>query len=141
MIILDTDHMTLLEWGQGEDAYRLRNRLQRVPALDRATTIITYEEQTRGWLAYVARARTPDQLVMAYRNLSKHVEIYQRTRVFPFDERAAGEFQRLRRSRLRIGTQDLKIAATVLSQGATLLSRNLSHFRQVTGLAVEDWTV
>jgi tRNA(fMet)-specific endonuclease VapC len=49
-------------------------------------------------------------------------------------------FQRLRRSRLRIGTMDLKIAAIVLARDATLLSRNLSDFSQIPDLHVEDWT-
>jgi tRNA(fMet)-specific endonuclease VapC len=57
-----------------------------------------------------------------------------------FDEAAALVFQRLQRARLRIGAMDLKIAAIVVSGDATLLSRNLTDFRQVPGLPVEDWT-
>jgi tRNA(fMet)-specific endonuclease VapC len=57
-----------------------------------------------------------------------------------FDEAAAMVFQRLRRSRLRIGTMDLKIAAIVLARDATLLSRNLDDFSQIPDLRVEDWT-
>jgi len=36
---------------------------------------------------------------------------------------------------------DLKIAAIVLAQNATLLTRNLSDFRKVPRLKVEDWTL
>ncbi len=61
-------------------------------------------------------------------------------RVLDFDEPALEEFQRLRRAKIRIGTMDLKIAATVLSRDATLLSRNLADFRQVQNLKVEDLT-
>jgi len=57
-----------------------------------------------------------------------------------FDERAAAEFQRLRKLYPRIGSMDLKIAAIVLVQGATLLTRNLADFGKINGLAVEDWT-
>jgi tRNA(fMet)-specific endonuclease VapC len=70
----------------------------------------------------------------------QHLDNYRRIPVLAFDEAAAAVFQRLRRTRLRIGTMDLKIAAIVLSRDATLLSRNLADFRQVPGLRVEDWT-
>jgi len=67
MVVLDTDHVSLLEGGPGDDLIRLRTRLSLIPPTDRVTTIITYEEQARGWLAYVARARTLTQQIDAYR--------------------------------------------------------------------------
>ncbi|MCY2991045.1 MAG: hypothetical protein NTY19_24680 [Planctomycetota bacterium] len=60
MLVLDTDHVSLLQWGGGEEAERLRARLQ-IADEEVAVTVISYEEQTRGWLAYVARARTLGQ--------------------------------------------------------------------------------
>ena len=35
----------------------------------RTTTIITYEEQTRGWMAYMARTKTVAQEIGAFRRL------------------------------------------------------------------------
>ena len=55
-----------------------------------------------------------------------------------FDERAAQRFLELRRSRVRLGSMDLKIAAIAISRGGTLLSRNLTDFRRIPGLSVED---
>jgi tRNA(fMet)-specific endonuclease VapC len=52
---------------------------------------------------------------------------------------AAGEFMRLRRQGVRIGSLDLKIASIALVQGATLLSANVRDFRKVPGLKVENW--
>ncbi len=45
----------------------------------------------------------------------------------------------LRRQKLRIGTRDLKIAATAFVTHALLLSANRSDFQQVPGLRVENW--
>lgn len=56
-----------------------------------------------------------------------------------YGEAAAIVLQRLQRARPQIGTMDLKVVAMVLSRDVTL-SRNLTNFHQVTGLAVEDWT-
>ncbi|MGH9833546.1 MAG: hypothetical protein ACREBD_07080 [Blastocatellia bacterium] len=58
MFILDTDHFSLLEWGSGVVGQRLRERIRALPEGEVVTTIITFEEQTRGWLAFQARART-----------------------------------------------------------------------------------
>jgi len=140
MILFDTDHVSVLEWERGAEYERLRARVAREELAEVATTIVTYEEQTRGWLAYLAKARTVPQLVNAYQKLIRHVELYRQIEVVEFDERAAQEYERLLKSRVRVGTQDLKIAAISLANQALLLSRNLQHFRKVPGLKIEDWT-
>jgi len=139
MVVLDTDHLSVLERDQ-PGGVALRARLASLSPTEVVTTIISYEEHMRGWMAYLARTRTVAHQVEAYRRLLQHLDNYRRIPVLAFDEAAAVVFQRLRRMRLRIGTMDLKIAAIVLSRDATLLSRNLADFRQVSGLRVEDWT-
>jgi tRNA(fMet)-specific endonuclease VapC len=139
MLVLDTDHMSLLEWG-GEGSAALRERLADVAPDQVATTIINYEEQMRGWMAYIARAKSMAQRLEAYERLRRHLENYRQVPVLDFDEIAAEEFQRLRRARIRIGTMDLMIAAIVLSHGATMLSRNAVDFGKIPALRVEDWT-
>jgi hypothetical protein len=37
------------------------------------TTIVTYEEQTRGWLAYAAMSRATAHQIKAYSRLRKHL--------------------------------------------------------------------
>jgi tRNA(fMet)-specific endonuclease VapC len=140
MVVLDTDHVSLLE-RDSPDGHRLRLRLSALGADARTTTIVTYEEQTRGWMAYMARAKTLVDEIEAYGRLKIHLRNYRNIVVLDFDEHAAIEYQRLRRSKVRIGTKDLKIAAIVLANNSMLLSRNLSDFRKVPGLKVEDWTV
>ena len=137
--LLDTDHMSLLERG-GAEGQRIRERLRSVPPDDVATTIVSYDEQSRGRSATVAKASTAEKQIAAYRWLSRLLLSYCIIAVADFDERAAAEFNRLRSAGVRIGTMDLRIASIALANGAILLSRNLSHFRRVPGLRVEDWS-
>ena len=59
--------------------------------------------------------------------------------VLDFDDRAGIEFERLKSSRIRVGTMDMKIAAISLALGATLLTRNTRDFAKITGLKIADW--
>lgn len=141
MFILDTDHLTFLEHGASVEAGRLRARLEGLTDADVAVTIVSFEEQTRGWLAYLARARGLARQVEAYARLRRMVENYRLIPLLDFDAAAAAEFQRLSRSRLRVGSMDLKIAAIALARDATLITGNLADFRRVPGLKAEDWSV
>lgn len=94
----------------------------------------------RGWLAWIASARTLERQAAAYARLRNLFEDFQTRPVLDFDDPPIQEYRRLSRLRIRIGAMDLKIAATVLAHDALLLSRNLSDFRKVPGLRVEDWT-
>lgn len=106
-----------------------------------ATTIISYEEQIRGWMAFMAKKRKIEFQVEAYYRLKRQLGNYGDVIVLDFDLMAATMFEQLRQSRIRIGTQDLKIAAITLVTDGLLLSRNLRDFRQIFGLQVEDRTV
>lgn len=139
MFVLDTDHLSLLERGS-EAGQRLRERINAFPAEDVVTTIISFEEQTRGWLAFQSHARTLEQQVNAYHKLKRHLDIYRNIVVLEFDAASAIRFELLKRGRVRIGTMDLKIAAITLSHNATLLTKNLPDFRQVPNLKLEDWS-
>lgn len=141
MVILDTDHLSILERAGSAESERLLRRLSSMAPDQVFTTIVTYEEQTRGWFAYMARAKSMASQIQAYERLMLHLRTFEKIPLLPFDSRAAIEFQRFRAMRVRIGTFDLRIAAIALARKATLLSRNLSDFRQIPGLRVEDWTL
>jgi tRNA(fMet)-specific endonuclease VapC len=79
MILLDTDIFTFLELPDSPEYMRLRARIAQLdPAEPVATTVVTYEEQSRGRLATVNAARTPQQLVHAYAHLRQHILNYSR---------------------------------------------------------------
>jgi tRNA(fMet)-specific endonuclease VapC len=141
MYILDTDHMSLLEWRGTTIGQRLVERLRTLSEKEAVTTIVTYEEQMRGWLSVLARSRTINDQVEAYGRLSRLLSNYLDIVVLEFDQKAAAEFDRLQRLRLRIGTMDLKIAAIALAHNATVLTRNRKDFSQIPGVQVEDWSL
>ena len=140
MIVLDTDHLSVLERNTQPGSTTLRAHLAHLLPDEVVTTIISYEEQMRGWMAYLVQSRSVAQQVVAYGRLLQHLDHYRRIPILEFDGAAAVIFQRLRRARRHAGTMDLKIAAIVLSHDALLLSKNLTDFGQVPGLQVEDWT-
>ena len=140
MIILDTDHLSILD----EDSilgFTLGRRLSGIPDNTVFITVITYEEQMRGWLSYVAQASSIRHQVDAYAKLQRHIDKFRRMPSLDFDEKSASIYEDLRRARVRIGSMDLKIASIALANNALLLSRNISHFGKVPGLLVEDWTL
>jgi tRNA(fMet)-specific endonuclease VapC len=139
MVVLDTEVISILEW-ESPTAEDLRTKLATLGAGEVTTTIISFEEQLRGWMSYLAsRKRIGDQ-VDGYRRLLRQLRNYCKAAVLPFEERAAGEFQRLRKLRPRTATMDLKIASVVMANDATLWTRNTRDFDGIPGLQVRDWT-
>jgi tRNA(fMet)-specific endonuclease VapC len=138
MLVLDTDHFSLIEKPNNRESLRLRHRLEQAVDEQCATTIVSYEEQSRGWLAYTARARSKTEQIDAYCRLFRHLDAYRKIMVLEFDSTAFDQYQSLKRI-VSIGTMDLKIAAITLAHDALLLSRNFKDFGQVPGLKVEDW--
>ena len=139
MYILDTDHLSILERG-GATSQRLLQRLATVDPTQLGASIISYEEQMRGWLSYVAKAQTIDGQIEAYRQMKRQLENYCTIPIIEFDQQAALEFKHLKKLYPRLGTMDLKIAAITLVNQAVLLTRNITDFRQISNLQIEDWS-
>lgn len=140
MILLDTDHTTFLKYPDSERGRRMIDRLDAVTASEViGVAIVTVEERMRGWLAVIAKEKSALRQVVGYRELALLFEFYEAFEIVPFDETAALQFDDLRRRKLRIGSRDLKIAATALVNNALLLSANRTDFEKVPGLRVENW--
>jgi tRNA(fMet)-specific endonuclease VapC len=140
MYIFDTDHLSVLDRG-GVKAQSLLQKLAGVDPTQVATSIISYEEQMRGWLSYLAKTQTIDKQIEAYSQLKRQLINYCSIPILEFDQQAAQEFQRFKKLYPRLGTMDLKIAAIALVNQAVLLTRNTSDFGQIAGLHIEDWTL
>jgi len=140
MVILDTDHLTVIQ-RRAEPAYsRLRARLSKLPPSTIQTTIISFEEQMRGWLAVIASARKQPKEVAAYKRLQTLLRFFNEIPVLDYTQAEAAQFEKLKRTKLRAGSMDLKIAAIALTQDAMLLTSNLKDFQKVPNLRAEDWT-
>jgi tRNA(fMet)-specific endonuclease VapC len=140
LYILDTDHLSLLQRRSPEG----RIFLQRLQASQVAfsATVISYEEQTRGWMGHLNKAKNTAEQVIAYDRLRQHAVNYCNIPLLGFDETAIQANQQLRKCYPRLGAMDLKIAAIVLTQAAaTLLTRNARDFSQIEGLSIDDWSI
>jgi len=138
MILLYTDHFSVLVDARHASHPELVAKLS---AMDETIGIpvIAVEEQSRAWLAQIHRAKTVYQQVTPYDRLIRLTAVLSEWEIARWSDQAADEFARLRKARIRIGTQDLKIAAVSLVNQALLLSANLRDFEQVPNLRVQDW--
>jgi tRNA(fMet)-specific endonuclease VapC len=139
MILLDTDHLSILTNAHASAYGALLARLEAAAMEGLGVPVVAAEVQCRGWLAEISRQRDADKQVRAYEQLAKLFDFLEAWEIVHFDGDAAYEFKRLRKQLRRHGAQDLKIAAIALANHALLLSANLGDFVQVPGLRVENW--
>jgi tRNA(fMet)-specific endonuclease VapC len=137
LLVLDTDHVSALGFSS-EVSLALLERIH-ASGQSTATTIVTVEEQLRGWLAEIHGLTDPHRQVMAYGRLQRQIEFFAAWDMLPWNAENADSYLRFRREGVRIGSMDLKIACIVLEHDATLLTRNATDFAQVPDLRVENW--
>jgi tRNA(fMet)-specific endonuclease VapC len=137
MHVLDIDTLTRAHAGHPGIAEHVRQ----IGEENVATTIINAIEVLRGRYEFLLKASNGDQLLQAQQLLERSDELLQTLTILPIESGAAAEFDRLRLNRKlkKIGRADLHIACIALARKATLVTRNLKHFRQVPGLRVENW--
>ena len=140
MIILDTDHISFLQRPRSLEAQRLVRRLAASTDREFAVTVVSVEEQMRGWLQVIARYRDPMQQIAYYDKLIGFIRFFNNWVILPFEASSVQVFRSLQAAKIRISTTDLKIAASSIDQRALLLSRNAADFQRVPGLHFEDWT-
>ncbi|MHC5933071.1 type II toxin-antitoxin system VapC family toxin [Nostoc sp.] len=135
--ILDTDHLSLMQRGNPF----IIERLNTFNTQDIAITIVTATEQLRGRMNIINRADSLDELVFAYARLKDTLEDLNTLSVLPFSHDAGNICAELVKQKIRVGTQDLRIAAITLSVNGILVTRNRKDFEKVPNLRLEDWTI
>jgi len=134
--ILDSDHLSLHQRGHET----LKNHLLKIPPEQIAITVISVEELIRGRFLQIHRANKPNERIRAYYWLSQTFKFLKDFKIIEYDSQAELHFQTLLTKKLRVGTQDLKIAAIALSQNATVVTRNRQDFGRIPSLKIEDWS-
>jgi tRNA(fMet)-specific endonuclease VapC len=134
--VLDTDTTTLLLHGHA----KVCQRAAEIEPELLAVTIITVEEILTGWYSQIRRAKKDEQVLRAYAALQQAVEFLARIKILPLDRQGWDHFKGLRAGKLRLGSNDLKIAAIVQRHAITLVTRNLRDFKRIPGMLLEDWS-
>jgi tRNA(fMet)-specific endonuclease VapC len=138
--ILDTDHFSL--WQRNHPV--VTARIQNINPNDIAITIITDEELIRGRLNVIRQASESsqvDKLVSAYMKLWETLNDFKSLHIVKFNQNAYNLYTEFRNQKVRIGTQDLRIASVVIANNYILVTRNQRDFAQVPRLVFEDWTI
>lgn len=137
MYVLDSDILSLLHAGHEQ----VGRRREDVDAGDVATTIITKAEVLRARCEFLLKAADAEQFLRAQYWLEQSEDLFRSIKIMPLDRLALSEFERLRgyKELKKIGVRDLLIASIALACRATLVTRNLRHFRPIPGLQLENW--
>lgn len=125
-VVLDTDTLSELSRGNARVRERTLSYLRRFGRLTIAA--ITVFERLRGYLAAIRDGKPFESQLAAFEGLVVNCV------VLPFDHEAASVAARLwagaaRRDRRQLG--DILIAATAISRGLPLVTRNRSDFERL----------
>jgi tRNA(fMet)-specific endonuclease VapC len=139
VILLDTDHLTVLKYTDSERYTRLHGRLLAAAPEPVGTSIVNVEEQMRGWLSAIAKERALLRQITAYRELTDLFDFFAKLNIISLSADAADLFNGFRKSGVKIGTMDLKMASIAVANNARFLTANRSDFEKVPGLRFENW--
>ena len=69
----------------------------------------------------------------------KTIQSFSQINVLPFTSVAATGLKKFKDEKIRVGTQDLRIASIVVSVDGILVTSNRRDFQKIPGLLIEDW--
>ncbi len=134
--ILDTDHLSL--YGRNHPTVIAKLLAAKVQL---TTTVINVEEQLRGRLAQIAEAKDGATKSSTYQRLAETVMLLSEFNILQYDAKSHEIYQALKAQRIRVGTQDLRIASITLAYNGILLTRNVRDFDKIPGLTIQNWSI
>jgi tRNA(fMet)-specific endonuclease VapC len=123
--VLDSDILSLLEKGDPVVAARSIGAARATLA----TTVVSVEEMLSGWYTLLRQAKRRSQIVLAYERLATSVEFLATFTILRFPEAAVDRFEQLKKMRLGVRGNDMRIAAIALEHGAIVVTRNVRDFQ------------
>ena len=138
MTAFDTDVFTLILEGYKD----YLDRLDAIPAGEQTVPVVVWEEVLRGRFNVVRQAeakKTAVPLTAAYDLLREALMDTRRFTILAYTPAAHALFLAWRAAKIRVGSRDLRIAATCVAHGVELVTRNRRDFDQVPGLNLTVW--
>ncbi|MGL6074209.1 MAG: PIN domain-containing protein [Fimbriiglobus sp.] len=105
-----------------------------------AIASVNVEEVIGGWISFLQQARTVQQKVYGAERLNDSIQLLARFMLISETSTAIARFESLRKLKLNVGRNDLRLAALALELGAVVVSDNVRDFGRVPGLQWADWT-
>jgi tRNA(fMet)-specific endonuclease VapC len=140
-LILDTDHVSILQ-EENDPAYdRLLRQLDQYPQDETAVTIISFQEQIQGWMAYLNQARKPAEVLRAYAELELVLQYYCMVNVLPLNQDARDRCAELQKQGIRVATMDLRIAAIARSRSRVEGHKRIAREQVAGNKGRADWWV
>lgn len=104
---------------------------------------VVVEEQLRGRLAVLAKlhGELPDRVARAYGFFLKTLADMQQFQIVPYTVTAEALYRSWPATVKKIGTRVCRIAASAITNGLTVVTRNRQDFEQIPGARIEDWSV
>ena len=137
MTAFDTD--VLSELFLKNVAYAQRADL--IAVADKAIPIVALEEVMRGRLDGIRRAQAGKirlSLDRAYDLFRDAIEDARPYQILPYTTAAHALVEGWQKAKIRVGTNDMRIAAICIGHGATLVTRNARDYTQLPGLTFNE---
>jgi tRNA(fMet)-specific endonuclease VapC len=135
--VFDTDALTLFKENHPVVVPKVLAR----PRQELAITVMTVEEVLSGWYTLLRRVNQPSEVASAYQEMADSIPFLAEWPILAYPGTAIARYEQLLAMRLNVRKMDLRIAAIILENGGTLVTRNTRDFQRVPGLTIEDWTV
>ena len=103
------------------------------------TSVITVDEQLSDWYTAIRKAKSPQLLADGYAELAETVSYLGHFIILGYSVAAIEEFEHLRRLKLGVSGNDLRIAAIAMVNDDIVVTRNVADFRRTPGVRVQNW--